>query len=73
MRLHKKEVSREEVLDIKSVNTLFKRYYAIQKFSALSNELLSIHVAQGAAEKLKIKVEGPKKSNILDSTLRFIQ
>ena len=48
-------------MDLKSVATLLTRYYAIQKLLGLSNEILSINVAQGAAKLQEVKVGGLKK------------
>ena len=50
-----------EISDLKGAASLLTRYYIIQNMRRLSNKVLCIHVAQGAAKLPKIKVEGPKK------------
>ena len=40
----------------------------LKKIPWLSNELFSIHLAQEAAKLREVKVESPKKSNILGLT-----
>ena len=49
-------------MDLKNVATLLTRYYAIQKLLGLSNEILFINVAQGAAKLQEVKVGGLKKT-----------
>ena len=48
---------------LKSAIVLLTRYYAIQNSWGLSNEILCILSAQGAAMLPKIKLEGKKNEN----------
>ena len=48
-----------EILDLKSTATLLSRYYTIKK-GGLSNEILFIYLAQGAAKLQELKVRSKR-------------
>ena len=49
------------ISDLKKAATLLSGYNTIQKLLRLSNEILCILMAKGAAKLQKVKVEGLKK------------
>ena len=50
-----------EISDLKSTVMLLIRYYTVQKSKGLSNEILSISAAQGAAKLQEVKVGSLEK------------
>ncbi len=52
-----------EISDLKSFATLLIRYYTIQNLLGFSNEVLCIHVAQGAAKLAEVNLE-VRKNNL---------
>ena len=50
-----------EISDLQSAVMLLNRYYNIQKFGELSNQILFSLVAQWAAKLREVKLEGSKK------------